>query len=327
MILADKIIKLRKQFGMSQEDLAEKVNVSRQAVSKWESANSIPDLNRILKLAEIFGVSTDYLLKDEIEEVETISMDTDTETIKVTLEKAQAYIDKKCASAKIATTGVFLIVCAVMPLMLLLSYSSFNPEVLSVTVASAIGLVILFASVAIAITFFVRSSQYDNDFIKFESEPIELVYGVRSILKEKHNLYKPQYTIRISIGIMLFILSVVPLVFSALMWAHTGIIYLMVALLLLMIAIGIVIIIGPSTRNTAYNLLLEEGDYAPSRRADTKRTEKLAQVYWPLVTAIYIGTSLWTMAWGVTWIIWPVSAIAFGAIIGLGRLFNNRTPS
>jgi len=67
MILADKIVKLRKQLGWSQEELAEKMNVSRQSVSKWESTNSIPDLNRIIMLADIFDVSTDFLLKDEYE--------------------------------------------------------------------------------------------------------------------------------------------------------------------------------------------------------------------------------------------------------------------
>ncbi len=61
MILADKILKLRKQSGWSQEELADKMNVSRQSVSKWESASSIPDLNKVILLTEIFGVTTDYL--------------------------------------------------------------------------------------------------------------------------------------------------------------------------------------------------------------------------------------------------------------------------
>ncbi len=68
MILAEKIMKLRKQNGWSQEELAVRLNISRQSVSKWESNASIPDLDKIFKLSEIFGVSTDYLLKDEIEE-------------------------------------------------------------------------------------------------------------------------------------------------------------------------------------------------------------------------------------------------------------------
>ncbi|MDE6476439.1 MAG: helix-turn-helix domain-containing protein [Erysipelotrichaceae bacterium] len=64
MTLADKIIKLRKQHGWSQEDLADKMDVSRQAVSKWECAQTIPDIEKILQLSQLFNVSTDYLLKD-----------------------------------------------------------------------------------------------------------------------------------------------------------------------------------------------------------------------------------------------------------------------
>ena len=78
MILADKIIALRRQRGWSQEELAGQLGVSRQAVSKWESASAIPDLERILKMSQIFEVSTDYLLKEELEELE-ISVDGGTE--------------------------------------------------------------------------------------------------------------------------------------------------------------------------------------------------------------------------------------------------------
>lgn len=55
MILADKIIRLRKKNGWSQEELAEKMNVSRQAVSKWEAAQTTPDLEKILQLGNLFG--------------------------------------------------------------------------------------------------------------------------------------------------------------------------------------------------------------------------------------------------------------------------------
>ena len=59
MILAEKISEERKKNGWSQEELAEKLSVSRQSVSKWESGQSVPDLNRILELGRIFGVTTD----------------------------------------------------------------------------------------------------------------------------------------------------------------------------------------------------------------------------------------------------------------------------
>ena len=68
MILADKIVKLRRQNNLSQEELAEQLGISRQSVSKWENGTSIPDLDKIIRLSNIFGVSTDYLLKDAPEE-------------------------------------------------------------------------------------------------------------------------------------------------------------------------------------------------------------------------------------------------------------------
>ena len=67
MKLSDKIIKLRKTNGWSQEELAEKLDVSRQAISRWESTAAQPDATNILKLSKLFGVTTDYLLNEEYE--------------------------------------------------------------------------------------------------------------------------------------------------------------------------------------------------------------------------------------------------------------------
>lgn len=64
MTLAEKILKLRTARGLSQGDLAEVLEVSRQSVSKWETGQSVPDLDKIIKLADLFGVTTDYLLRE-----------------------------------------------------------------------------------------------------------------------------------------------------------------------------------------------------------------------------------------------------------------------
>lgn len=76
MIFADKLITLRKKAGWSQEELAEKLNVTRQSVSKWEGAQSVPDIDKILQLSRLFGVTTDYLLKDNAAEPEYTEDDT-----------------------------------------------------------------------------------------------------------------------------------------------------------------------------------------------------------------------------------------------------------
>lgn len=67
MSLSEKIIYLRKAHGWSQEDFAEKMNVSRQAVSRWENGTALPDALNILQLSKLFNVTTDYLLNDDYE--------------------------------------------------------------------------------------------------------------------------------------------------------------------------------------------------------------------------------------------------------------------
>ena len=93
MTIADRIQSLRKQKGMSQIELADAIGVSRQAVSKWESEQAIPDLDKIIAMSEIFGTTTDYLLKG-IEPV-----DVETEAAKDTLprmskEESIKYVEK-----------------------------------------------------------------------------------------------------------------------------------------------------------------------------------------------------------------------------------------
>ena len=66
-MLSEKLYKLRKNSGLSQEQLAEKINVSRQAISKWESGTAVPESEKLVTISNYFGVSVDYLLKDEEE--------------------------------------------------------------------------------------------------------------------------------------------------------------------------------------------------------------------------------------------------------------------
>lgn len=116
MILADKIVAMRKKSGWSQEELAEKMEVSRQAVSKWESAQTVPDLNKILQLGKLFGVTTDYLLKDELELEECSGVDSALR--RVTLKEANEFLtQRERASVRIAL-ATFL--CILSPICLLI---------------------------------------------------------------------------------------------------------------------------------------------------------------------------------------------------------------
>lgn len=72
MKISDKIHQLRKQRNLSQEQLAEMLNVSRQSVSKWESGQSLPDLDKIIPLSKIFEISTDYLLNENADSTDFV---------------------------------------------------------------------------------------------------------------------------------------------------------------------------------------------------------------------------------------------------------------
>ena len=165
MILAEKIMELRKKNGWSQEELAEKIHVSRQSVSKWESSASIPDLSKILLLSQVFGVSTDYLLRDDIEETqkaeifveETVEKAAGGETIyKISLEESKEYIkDRRCAAKRI---GVGVVLCILSPVILiyLASMAEYGKIGISEDVAGGIGIAALILSSGTLHKYFLR---------------------------------------------------------------------------------------------------------------------------------------------------------------------------
>ena len=156
MIFADTLSSLRKKNGWSQEELAEKLGVSRQAVSKWESAQTVPDLDKILLMARLFGVSTDYLLKDEIEQEEHVG---DGEPIenkkKLSLTFAHEYLAWRMGAAKRIALGVALCILAATPLILLGGLS--EGYGISEDVAGGVGLIVLLALIAAAVAVFVHA--------------------------------------------------------------------------------------------------------------------------------------------------------------------------
>ncbi|XPF92802.1 helix-turn-helix domain-containing protein [Colwellia sp. RE-S-Sl-9] len=321
MILADKIIKLRKQLGWSQEELAEKMGISRQSVSKWESANSIPDINRIIMLADIFEVSTDFLLKDDIEELELLSESTEPSTIQINLEQSLKYVENKVEVSALITKGVVLCVCSVIPLLFFLAMAETNRLNITSNVAAWIGVVGVLVMISIGVSFFIRTNQYESDIASIENETFDLAYGVHSIFKDKLQKFRSTYNLKLSIGIFIFIFSFMPLMFATMFFNSSDIILIMLIVLLLMIATGIYIVAPVSAKYDAYNNILKDNS-AKEKSKRTKRAEKLAAFYWPLLVAIYLGWSLWTMAWGITWIVWPVGAVLFAALVGLMELLD-----
>lgn len=324
MILADKIINLRKKNGWSQEELAEKLGVTRQSISKYEGAQSIPDLDKILKLSEIFGVTTDYLIKDELEEEEYApsqmqenESESDRSVHKVTMEMANEYLQIIDWSA--GKTAFATMLCILSPIVLLMlgAMSEMPDYHISENVAAGIGICVLIVLIAIAVTIFILCGMKTKKYEFMEKEDIETAYGVSGMVKEKRDAYHSMYVTQLVIGIACCICSVIPL-FGTLAVSESDF-YMVsaVCMLLALVAIGTYFIVRSAAKMNAMNQLLEEEDYTRQKKHENKKMSGPVMVYWLIATAIYLAWSFTTNDWDRTWIIWPVVGVLFPAFFAI----------
>lgn len=174
MILADKIINMRKKAGWSQEELAEQLGVSRQSVSKWESSQSVPDMDKIVRMSDIFSVSTDFLLKDELSMDDQIPQVQSSEPglRRVSMEEASEFMDLRAKAAPFFALNTLLCVASPVLLILLGGLSEVS-EKLSENVAVGTGLCALIIMVAIAVMGFIKCSSPSSRYSFLEKEPFE----------------------------------------------------------------------------------------------------------------------------------------------------------
>ena len=312
MILADKIIEERKKNGWSQEELANKLGVSRQAVSKWESAGSIPDLQRILQMSELFGVTTDYLLKDEIEE-EPLNEYVETKTIKVSMEEANQYLDMKSKGSRIVANATSLCILSPVPLIVLGTMTEDH-------ILIGFSLVLLLVLVAIAVYLFVNYGLHESHMQHLEKESFETEYGVSGMVRERREQYEPTFTRNIAIGVVLCILSVIPTIMAGVMEVEDYMSGISVGLLLIIVSIGVNILIRAGMIKSSYDTLLQEGEYTIEEKHLKKKTDAFSGAYWCLIVAIYLGWSFWTNNWKFTWIIWPVAGVLYATVLGMVKM-------
>ena len=324
MILADKITEERKKNGWSQEELADKLGVSRQAVSKWESAGAVPDLQRIIQLSELFSVSTDYLLKDEME-VEASSdmmkgINEDMTLRKVSMEEANEFLDMKRKGAPSIANAVS--VCIISPALLIFLSGMAESGVAKMTegMAAGVGMIFLFVMVALAVFTFITYGIRESRMEHFEKENFETAYGVTGMVKEKRRDYEGTFARGISFGVVFCILAALPLIIAGTMGASDFVCCSLVGLLLLMVASGVNMMIRVGMIKSSYDTLLHEGEFSAEEKLAKKKSEPFAGAYWCLVTAIYLGWSFWTMNWSATWIVWPVAGVLFAALSAIFRI-------
>lgn len=326
MILAEKIMEERKRNGWSQEELAQKLDVSRQSVSKWEGAQSVPDINRILQMAELFQVSTDYLLKDDMEkEKETISLMESVETVKnlhhVSMEEASDFLKIQEKNAPVMALGVTL--CILSPVLLIVLGGLADSGIFGITenFAGGVGIVSLLILVAISVFLFIKCGNTSEKYEYLNKEEIDTAYGVDGMVRQKKEAFTGKYNRNLSIGVILCIVSCIPLLVSCFLTEEGYVITAMVGVLLFVVAIAVNRFVNVGIIKESYDKLLQEKDYTPENKKASKLTEKIAGIYWLIVVAVYLGWSFTTNEWKLTWVIWPVAGVLFAALSMVVNIF------
>ena len=329
MILADKIIELRKKEGWSQEELAEKLSVTRQSVSKWEGAQSIPDLDKVVQMSRLFGVTTDYLLKDELEIAEptmTNADDRQPPLRRVTMAEASDYLALRRAAAPKMALATMLCVFSPIALIGLGGLSELSASAVRITegAAGGIGLCVLIVLVAIAVALFISCGNKAKEYEFLEKEPFETEYGVTGMVKERQKAFKPTYDRMNLTGTMLCILSVLPL-FAAAFSGWDFLAVMAVCVLLALVGIGTYFFVYGGTVNGAMEKLLEEGDYTRYEKSRKNITGPVSVIYWLVVTAIFMLYTFGPNGNGqpkYSWIIWAIAGVLYAAVLAVLKLLK-----
>jgi len=325
MIFADKLIALRKKAGWSQEELAQQLNVSRQSVSKWEGAQSVPDLDKIVQLSRVFGVSTDYLLKDELEEQEPASsLPEQPQRRRVSMEEASRYLELRRAAAPRLALATFLCVISPIALILLGGLSEYTARVTE-NAAAGIGMSALIILVA---GIFLSSGAQVREFAFLETEPFETEYGVSGMVRQRQQDFQPTANRLNMIGTILCIMSVLPL-FLAMCLSGSDLMYIgAVCLLLGFVALACIAFVYAGTQTAAMEKLLEEGDYTRQRKSKSRLIGTVSVCYWLIVTAIFMFYTFGPYGNAqpkYSWFIWAIAGILYGAVMAVLRLVGQNS--
>lgn len=273
-MFSNNLIKERKKQNLTQEDLAEKLNVSRQAVTKWESGKGYPEMDKIIELSKIFNCSIDDLLKGDIKEENPL---------KEKCDKAFSF------HSNIIGIGVFLIIMGVSGVV----YSN-----LLTAQSQIISSAVLLVLVAIAVGLFIYGSMTKKMFL--EKYDITGIYT-----KEEKHEYLKKHAIKTIIGVMLIILGVAQLlVFVALYDISHFHNILATGILMNLIAVAVYLFVSSGIIESKF-------DYKSDalKTPKEKLTEKITGIIMLSATMLYLFLGFAFDGFGIYWYIFPIAGI------------------
>lgn len=320
----EKLISLRKQKGWSQEELAERMDVSRQAISKWESGQSLPESERIVQLAQLFGVTTDYLLIDEQTDAPPSEQDSGDTPFRparrISRQEAEDYLSFRRRASFLIAVGVFLCIVGVIPLLLLGALTEADSPHISEAAATFSGLAALLVFVAAAVVLFLLCDFLNRPYAFLEKGAFTLDANAKQAVLEEQSRFRTAYATGNIIGVVLCILSPVVLI-AGIFAANDVLRAVALCVMLFLIAVGVFCFTKVGVCRQAMQRLLKEGEYSP-KTLNQKRADAIGGVFWLIVTAAYLLWSFINDSWGRSWIIWPAAGLVYAAITCIYRVMH-----
>ena len=250
MEFREKLQNLRKSQGMSQEKLAELLNVSRQAVSKWESGQGYPETEKLIKISEMFNVSLDYLLKtEEYSTVKPIIKNSDISDID---DEIDDYIKNDQMNSRIIVIAIMMIINSV-------SFCIYKDSPLSIAM--------MFVFIALAVFLLICEGMQAERFKTFKEEYVFVDSLYLERLAVQYQKEHRQNIIKIASGVMLCIVSVVPVILTEQMHEYENIGIIM---LFFLVSVGTALFILAGTSESRYHLLLGDIEFVKEKRLKRK---------------------------------------------------------
>jgi len=235
---------------------------------------------------------------------------------RVNLAQAQEYLNLRRRAADWIAWAVFACILSPVGLIVLPAFAQWSGDPDFAGAAAAMGFALLLLLVAGAVYVFISTAAKCSAYDFLEKEVFETEYGVTGLVKEKQEAFRETYRRNNTAGVILCVLSPIAVVMGSLLQNELQTV-LGVALLLFMVGIAVVLFVRVGTVWSSFQKLLQEGEYARAEKKKNPLREVISGVYWPLVTAIYLGWSFASHEWGTTWIVWPMAALAFAGIVNL----------
>ena len=290
MSLSENLQNLRKIKNMSQEELAEKLNVSRQAVSKWESGNGFPETEKIIKICEIFECSMDELVKGKI-----------TEDVK---KEKNDYDKVMSKAAKEISLGIGIILLGVSVMLTLIGIATTEQ---AQETNALIGVVSILIGVIFAVPLFIINGTQIGDFRK-KNPTIANIYT-----EEEIDTAKSKYTKTLALGISIILVGVVVMMalFASNIFGESPI---PVAFLMYFVTIGVTTIVYSAKMQEKYSIEEYNKENTPERQKEEDKIGKICGVIMLIATSIFLIWGFCFNGWHIGWIVFPIGGILCGII-------------